>query len=158
MFVADVLRASRQNARMLDSKNLITELERLRANGVTTNAEIGRLLRVPSSRVAEMFSGKRAIKIDEMKALVERYGLDQSGPPTFNAESLEPLLEAILPLAPPSGRMTDQIRRALASSLAYGLVLLGENPTSPASSDAVAVACRAAVARFREIMNGSSLA
>lgn len=153
MFVADLLRVPRQNARMLDSKTLITELGRLRDTGVTTNAEIGRLLGLPSSRVAEMFSGKRTIKIDEMKVLVERFGLDHSGRPVFNAESLEPLLEAILPLAPPSGRMTDQVRRALASSLAYGLELLGENPTNPASSDAVAVASRAAVARFRELVN-----
>lgn len=153
MFVADVLRASGHYAPMLDSKGLIAELCRLRDENVTTNAEIARLLGLPSSRVAEIFTGKRAIKVDEMKALVERYGLEPSPAPTFNAESLEPLLEAILPLAPPSGRMTDQSRRALASALAYGLELLGSIATSPASSDAVAVASRAAVARFRELVN-----
>lgn len=153
MFVADVLPGYRLNARMLDSKGLIAELHRLRSEGKATNAEIGRLLKLPSSRVAEIFAGERSVKIDEMKVLVERYGLEHSTRPAFNADTLEPLLDAILPLLPAPERMTDQSRRALAEALAYGLALLDESATSQASSGAVAVAARGAMFRLRELMN-----
>lgn len=153
MFVADALRGHDLKSGMLDSKGLIAELCRLRENGITTNADIARLLKLPTSRVAEMFSGKRAIKIDEMKTLVERYGLDVGYSQPFNADALEPLIDALLPIAPPPGRMTDQSRRALAEALAYGLGMIGGSPTSQASGDVVEAAARASVARFRELMN-----
>lgn len=152
MFVADALRTSRQNARMLDSKTLLAELHRLRDSGVTNNAEIGRLLALPSSRVSDIFSGKRAIKIDEMKLLVERYGLEDT-PSPLSADAVAPLLDVLLPIAPPPGRVTEQSRRALAEALAYGLALLGDRRATPPSSDAAEVAARAAVTRFRELMN-----
>lgn len=138
---------------MLDSQGLIAELSRLRDQGVVKNADLQRLLKLPSSRVAEIFTGKRAIKIDEMKVLVERYGLEPGGAQTFNADALEPLLDALLPIAPPPARMTDQSRRALAEAFAYGLGMLGGSPTSQASDDVVAAAARASVSRFRELMN-----
>ncbi|MDR6511502.1 transcriptional regulator with XRE-family HTH domain [Novosphingobium capsulatum] len=71
----------------------------------------------------------------------------------FSAEALEPLLDALIPLTPPSGRLTEQSRKALAEALAYGLSLLEGDSTSPANEGAVAVAARAATSRFREIMN-----
>lgn len=153
MFVADVVRPDRLKSGMLDSKTLIAELTRLREQGVVKNADLQRLLKLPSSRVAEVFSGKRAIKIDEMKMLVERYGLEPNTAQLFNADSIEPLIDALLPIAPPPGRMTDQSRRALAEAFAYGLGMLGGSPTSQASVDVVEAAARASVARFRELMN-----
>ena len=151
MFGADGLHPMRHSRGVLDSKGLLSELERLKTEGVTTNADIGRLIQQPSSRVAEIFSGKRRVTIDEMKTLVEHYGLEATVPAP-SAETLEPILDALLPLAPP-GRMTDQSRRALAEALSYGLGLLGTSLATKASSDAILVAARAAAARFRETAN-----
>lgn len=148
MFVGDVLRTERHYSRVLDSKSLLAELRRLKDEGATTNAELGRLLKLPSSRIADIFDGSRRITIDEMKTIVEHFGIE--GPPP-SAEMLEPLLDALLPIAPPPGRMTEQSRRALAEGLSYGLASLGIRSASSASGDAIAVAARAAVARFREL-------
>lgn len=153
MFVADALRNPRHYVRMLDSKGLIAELERLKARGITTNADLARLLNLPTSRIAEMFTGKRAVKIDEMKVLVEQFGLEDAEHPKLNAELLAPLLDAVLPLLPPVGRMTEQSRRAVAEAISYGFGLLGSQTAKPASTDAVEVASRATASRFRELMN-----
>ena len=138
---------------MLGSKALLTELTRLKAQGLTTNAKLSRLLELPSSRIAEIFAGKRQVTIDEMKIMVEHFGLEGAAQ-TPNAETLEPILDALLPLAPP-GKLTDQSRRALAEALAYGLELLGAPSASQASPDALKVAARAAAARFRETATAS---
>jgi plasmid maintenance system antidote protein VapI len=57
-----------QNAPMLSANELLTTL---RERGVT-NADIQRVLGLPSSRVSEMFTGKRRLQLDEAKKLVER--------------------------------------------------------------------------------------
>jgi hypothetical protein len=151
MFGADALRPKRHNRRVLGHQELVVALEQLKAGGRTTNADLARLLDLPTPRIAEIFNGKRLIRVDEMKTLVEAFGLEgtveQIGPPS--AENLEPMLDALLPLAPP-GRLTDQSRRALAEALSYGLGLLASPLASPANGDALGVAARAAVARFRE--------
>ena len=138
---------------MLGSSDLLAELERLKARGLTTNAKLSRLLALPSSRIAEIFAGKRQVTIDEMKIMVEHFGLEGAGAAP-NAETLEPILDALLPLAPP-GKLTDQSRRALAEALAYGLELLGAPSASQASPDALKVAARAAAVRFRETATAS---
>lgn len=148
MSVADALRQPRLHGRVMDSRTLLASLERLRDDGRTTNADLARLLKLPSSRIPEIFEGRRRITIDEMKTIVEHFGLEDR-PPVPSAETLEPILDALLPLAPP-GRVTDQSRRALAEALSYGLQLLGSDPARLANSDAIAVAARAAAARFRE--------
>lgn len=137
---------------MLGSKALLAELNHLKAQGLTTNAKLSRLLELPSSRIAEIFAGKRQVTIDEMKILVEHFGLEGASAP--NAATLEPILDALLPLAPP-GKLTDQSRRALAEALSYGLGLLGAPSASPASPDALKVAARAAAVRFRETAQAS---
>lgn len=148
MFVADGYEPRLHNARMMDSKELLAALVRLKDAQVTTNADIARLLKLPTSRVAEIFAGTRQIKIDEMKTLVDRYGLADT-PPTPSADSIDSILDAVLQLAPP-GRLTDQSRRALAEAMSYGLGLLVESPSSRANADALGVAARAAASRFRE--------
>ncbi|MEO9131808.1 MAG: hypothetical protein ABI240_11435, partial [Sphingomonas sp.] len=106
-----------------------------------------------SSRIAEIFAGKRQVTIDEMKTMVEHFGLEGASAAP-NAETLEPILDALLPLAPP-GKLTDQSRRALAEALAYGLELLGAPSANPTSPDALKVAARAAAVRFRETATAS---
>lgn len=138
---------------MLGSKALIAELQRLKVEGVTTNAKLSRLLEIPSSRVAEIFAGRRQVTIDEMKIAVEHFGLERI-PAAPSAATLEPLVDALLPLVPP-GTLTDQSRRALAEALSYGLGLLEVPSASAASPDALKVAARAAAVRFRETATAS---
>lgn len=155
MFGADVLSGQVHRRGVLGHAELIARLEALKGEGRTSNAEIGRLLSLPNSRITDVFSGKRQVRVDEMKKLVDEFGLEgdsKVSPPTApSAENLEPILDALLPLAPQGGRMTDQSRRALAEALSYGLGLLGNPLATPATGDALAVASRAAVDRFRAI-------
>lgn len=132
----------------MDSKELLDKLFRMRAEGTFTNADLARLLSKPTSRVADIFSGKRKVTIDEMKLIVDHYGIGDTVE-TPNADSIEPLLDAVLPLMPP-GRATAESRRALAEAVSYGLELLGKKSASQTSPDALEVASRAAVSRFRE--------
>lgn len=152
---ADAFRPLRHDPQMLGHAELLEEIRRLRDNGKTSNAEIGRLLGVPSSRVADIFATDRTprlIKLDEAKILIEHFGLGATTP-TFtvpSADVLMPLLHALSPLVPP-GRLTEQSLRALSEALSYGLELLGDHHATSASSDAIGVAARAAASRFREI-------
>jgi phage repressor protein C with HTH and peptisase S24 domain len=80
IFAADIFDRRRHGPCVLSSTELLSKLKSARDAAVLTNADVQSLLKLPSSRVAEIFEGKRAIKIDEMKALVERYGWDVSQP------------------------------------------------------------------------------
>jgi len=97
-FVADIFRGHRHLPRVLSSSELLRLLRDLRDDGKTTNADLARLLGLPSSRIPEIFDGKRAIKVDEMKTLVEHFNLgahpgsipempDQ--PPTRSADGID---------------------------------------------------------------------
>jgi hypothetical protein len=151
MYGADGKSRTAHRRSVLGHAELIARLEALKAEKRTTNSEIARLLSLPTPRITEIFDGKRLVRVDEMKILVDALHLEDNAPSTApSAENLEPILDALLPLAPP-GRMTDQSRRALAEALSYGLGLLGKPLATPANVDALAVASRAAVARFRAI-------
>lgn len=151
MFGADGMRPIRLYRRVLSHEQLIAELERLKGEGQTTNADLARLWNLPSSRVSELFAGKRRVTVDEMKVVVERFGLDDIRPtPTPSAKMLAPLLDALLPLVPPgdqSGRSVEVVSEALS----YGLQLLEGTDAIPASEDALRVAARAVAARFRDL-------
>jgi cyanate lyase len=58
---------------MFDTKRL---LDALRARGLS-NAEISRAVGLPSSRIAEIFGGRRQVKLDEAKRLVEAFQLEE---------------------------------------------------------------------------------
>lgn len=145
---------------MLGHDELLAEIRRLRDSGATSNAELAKLLNLPSSRIADIFATDRKprkISLDEAKILVDHFGLEpvsidtlRPPPKSPSAENLMPLLHALIPLSPPD-RPTDQSLKALSEALSYGLALLGDRIAIPASQDAVDVAARAAVARFREI-------
>lgn len=151
-FVRDGSNPRCQNARVLDHDSFVALLRQMIADGRTSNAAIGRIAKLPSSRVSEIFSGKRRVQVDEMKALIEELEIEDSVA-TPAPETLEPILDAIVPLVPPSG-LTDQSRRALAVALSYGLELLGNRSAIGASPDALQVAARGAVSRFRELTTG----
>lgn len=112
---------------------------------------------IPSSRLGALAAAYRA-GIGEM--FEDAGGVVESPAPSFagipaqpfaiNAENLAPLLAALLPLVP-RGRLTDQSLTALSEALAYGLQLLGDQLSNPASDGAHAVAARGVAARFREL-------
>jgi hypothetical protein len=112
-----------------------------------SDAEVGRILSLPSSRVAELFGGKRGLKYEEAVALAEHYGIDDG--PQINAEMLTPILSACLRYAPKAG-WSEQEAPRLAQAVEYGLALLANGLASPATPDALAVAGRAAFDRLRE--------
>ncbi len=79
-FVADSLGWPRHDWRVLGSADILAALKRLRDEGQTTNAKLGRLLELPSSRIAEIYDGKRKVTIDEAKVIVEHFGLSSAAP------------------------------------------------------------------------------
>ncbi|UKK84731.1 hypothetical protein L7H23_01105 [Sphingopyxis sp. BSN-002] len=129
---------------MLTTEEFLAEI-RLRAG---KDAEVGRALGLPSSRVAELFSGKRRLLYHEAKTLADRFMPEESGA-SISAEKLAPILAACLRLAPKDGWSESEAPR-LARAVEYGLGLLASAPANQDSDDAVAVAGQAAMLRLRE--------
>jgi hypothetical protein len=71
----DFSKALRNESRVLNSAQL---LARLTDRGVK-NVQIARALAIPESRVTEMRSGKRRIKLDEAAKLVDAFELETEG-------------------------------------------------------------------------------
>jgi len=72
MFVADRRGAIWQSRAVRTYDEILTELRRRRDAKELTNAEIGRWLKQPSSRVSEVFSGKRRIQPKELEILASK--------------------------------------------------------------------------------------
>ncbi len=67
-------------------------LARLKADGVR-HVDMARALRLPTSRIAEMYSGKRGVRLDEAKTLVEAFNLDETNnAPPINAQMAQLLI------------------------------------------------------------------
>jgi transcriptional regulator with XRE-family HTH domain len=62
----------RQIARVIDSDTLLRKL----LDAGITQAKIARVLRVDPSQISQLYKGKRQIKLDEAKKLVEEFDLD----------------------------------------------------------------------------------
>lgn len=156
-YEADRLPRTGHATAMIGHDELLAKIRALRDTDKTTNADLARLLKLPTSRIADIFATdrkSRKITLDEARILVEHFGLEPAGAPQLpapSADNLLPLLEALIPLAPPNGRVSEQSLRALSEALSYGLALLGDRLATPASPDAIDVAARAAIARLREI-------
>jgi cyanate lyase len=134
---------------MLGHDELLDWLKDARDDGRVSNADIMRLLKLPSSRVAEIFEGRRRIKLDEAKALVEHYGIEESA--GVNEATLAPILSAVLPLAP-HGEDAEKFAPVLAQAVAYGFQLLADSHARKPSEDAIGVAARGAALRFRDLL------
>lgn len=143
--VVDALRCARQNIAVLETQEFLAEIRR-RAG---SDAEVGRTLNLPSSRVAELFGGKRRLRYDEAKLLSDKFlpNTDAAAQP-LSAETLAPILEACLKYAPAGGWTPDQAPR-LARAVEYGLALLTTSPAKQPSEDAIAVAGQAALLQLR---------
>jgi hypothetical protein len=146
--VAEKVAAMRHDVQVIGHGELLEWLRAEREAERLSNADIQRLLKLPSSRVAEIFRGDRQIRLDEAKALVDHYRLEQ--PSGLNADILASILEAVLPLAP-GGAASERFAPALAEAVAYGLELLSRNRAMPPSDDALGVAAHGAALRFRDL-------
>lgn len=143
--VVDALQCARQNIAVLETQEFLAEIRR-RAG---SDAEIGRTLGLPSSRVAELFGGKRRLRYDEAKLLSDKFLLEvPAATDALSAETLAPILEACLKYAPAGGWTPDQAPR-LARAVEYGLALLTTSPAKQPSEDAIAVAGQAAFLQLR---------
>lgn len=150
--MAEIVAAMRQTPHVIGHEDLLNWLKAERDAERLTNANLGRLLGLPSSRIAEIFEGTRRIKLDEAKTIVEAYGLEGPGQAApINEAMLEPILSALLPLAP-QGRDAERFVPALAKAAAYGLQLLSADHARTPSGDAIGVAARGAALRFRDLL------
>ena len=70
--VVDGYPNSQHSSGMLGTVELLEELKR---RGVR-HADMSRALKLPTSRIAEMYCGKRNVRLDEAKTLVEAFDLD----------------------------------------------------------------------------------
>jgi cyanate lyase len=150
--VAEIVAAMRQTPHVIGHEDLLNWLKAERSADRLTNADLGRLLNLPSSRIAEIFEGRRRVNLDEAKIIVETYGLEGPGQLVqLSEETLEPILSAVLPLAP-QGRDAERFVPVLAKAVAYGLQLLSADPSRTPSGDAIGVAARGAALRFRDLL------
>ena len=100
-----------------------------------SQAEIGRLLDLPSSRTTELFQGKRSLTYEEGRKLIEQYNLDGPVSALPNERALASILFAMGPSIP-SGGMTEKAAESLAVALLNVLGLLREtSPIHPSDRD-----------------------
>ena len=81
---ADLRSAPVHNRAVLSHDELVAELRRRRDAGEFTNADMARVLGLPTSRIADIFTTDRTprqISVNEMKTLVEHYGLAEPAVP-----------------------------------------------------------------------------
>lgn len=77
--VADYRSNAAHKRRMLGHDELIAELRRRRDEGEFTNADMARVLGLPTSRIADIFATDRKprrVTVDEMKILVEHFQIE----------------------------------------------------------------------------------
>lgn len=140
-------------------KDATTILDALVRRGVTQK-QIAEAIGITQPNANKLYrpdrNGRlRTLSYDEGRTLIERFDLadmaaEDADATAFNAETLAPILDALLPLVPTTGRSERSVR-VLAQALANGLALLGKPTAKHPSPDALGVAARGAVARFREI-------
>ena len=147
--VVDGLRAQAHLSRVLPADEFLAEIRR-RAG---VDAEVGRALGLPSSRVAELFSGKRRLRYEEAKILADKFMPEEAGS-TISAEKLAPILASCMKLAPPGG-WTASDAQLVAQAVEYGLQLLSSGSATQSSADALAVAGNAASLRLRDLRSAA---
>lgn len=89
IFGLDVFAPSRHGCCMFGTSQLLDALE---SRGIS-QAEMARVLGLPSSRISEMYAGKRQVKLDEAKKLVDAFGLsDAENVPPISAQTARLLI------------------------------------------------------------------
>lgn len=132
---------------MITHADLLQWLHARRDAGELANTDLQTLLKLPSSRVTEIFSGKRQIKLDEAKAIVDHYDLEAAPRiAQIPSEALAIVLEELLRQTE-GRRLGASTLRPLAEGLSRGLQLLADNPAIHANMDAVKAVAQALAAR-----------
>lgn len=117
-FVADAVNASWQKSAMPWHDDILRQLVALKEAGKLRNRDIEKLLKLPSSRVSEIFRGDRRINADEAAILVAHYKLDNAGPPTADTDrELEAILLPLADLAGLDDARADLMIRVFRASL-----------------------------------------
>lgn len=147
VIVADVQKSPPYGGGVLTTDELLTEL---RERGVS-NADMARALVLPSPRIAELYSGARRLRYEEGKTLIDTFAPDLTGSP-ISVKQLTPILVACLRNAPKGG-WTEQAAEYLAEAVQYGLQLVTSANASLPTSDALAVAGRAASDRLHKALS-----
>ena len=142
--VADAPARRAYHARVLSTEQFLAEIR----DRAEKDADVGRVLGLPSSRVAELFSGKRRLLYHEAKQLADHFMPEQSGG-SINEELLSRLLHALGPSVPKSG-ISGSAAQALASALSHGLELLQATGAIDPTDREFAMAVRAATSRYHE--------
>jgi hypothetical protein len=132
---------------MITHADLLQWLHARRDAGELANSDLQTLLKLPSSRITEIFNGKRQIKLDEAKAIVDHYDLE-AGPRVAQipSEALAIVLEELLRQTE-GRRPSASTLRPLAEGLSRGLQLLADNPAIHANMDAVKAVAQALAVR-----------
>lgn len=142
--VADAVGRDAYLSRVLSTEDFLAEI-RQRAG---VDAEIGRTLGLPSSRVSELFSGKRRLLYDEAKKLSDKF-MPEGHRPALNEGLLARVIHALAPSFP-SSEVSESAAQALAEALTHALVLLQETGATEPTDREIAMAARAATSRYLE--------
>lgn len=87
--VVDARNVTLHGSEMFGTDELLSAIE---ARGIS-QVEMARVLRLPSSRISEMYAGKRQVKLDEAKKLVDAFGLeDQPAIPPISEQTARILI------------------------------------------------------------------
>ena len=107
--VVDAFAAFNHSSKMLSARQLLDLLD---ARGIP-QADMARALKLPSSRISEMYAGKRQLKLDEGKRLVEAFGVDeqvQSVPPISEQTARLLILHVANTLGQPLSPEDDKVQ------------------------------------------------
>lgn len=113
-----------------------------------TQAAVGRVINLPSSRTTDLYKGERRLTVAEAVKLAEEYDVPLHGP-AVSAELLKPVLRVCLRYVSRED-WSDQDVEQLAQDVEYGLGLLRSFAPNPPSQDALDVAARAIADRLRD--------
>lgn len=158
MSVAELGDNNRHAVGMIGHTELLNWLHAERDAERLTNADLQKLLELPSSRVADIFSGKRKVSLNEAKAIVEHYKLEEAAPITVPARiptaAITIVLEELLQSAG-NAQIAATSVRPLAEGLQRGLELLARNPSIHANPDALRAVAQAVAFPSREATPGA---
>jgi len=148
-FVIDAFLDAKHAGLMLSKAEFLQAVEA----AAPSRAAIARVLNISPPRVTEMYKDGRDLSYEEARLLAEAFELD-NGPVVIqpNEETVAAILRALLPSAP-VGDVSESAARALAVALLHGLELLGSSGAIDPTQRELAMASRAAVARFRAAWN-----
>lgn len=157
-YVAELTAKTRHAAGMIGHAELLDWLHAERDAGRLTNAQLQKLLGLQSSRVSEIFDGRRKISLNEAKVIVEHFRLEESAPITVPARIPTAALTIVLDelfRSTEGAQLGESALRPLAEGLQRGLELLAKNPAIHSNPDALRAFAQAVAAPSPAAMLGA---